>query len=109
MLVEDAAGETKSGRPVVETGGTEDGTLELLMAFVAERGLELEGFGEEGASLIRVLVDYGLGETDVGFPPFRGGFRIDGGSLSFVGTVMPSDRSEGVCGDLRGWFHAALS
>ena len=24
------------------------------------------------------------------------------------GTVMPSDRSEGVCGELRGWFHAGL-
>jgi hypothetical protein len=46
-------------------------------------------------------------EGKVGFPPFRGGFGIDGCSLSFVGTVMPSDRSEGVSGDLRGWFHAA--
>ncbi len=45
----------------------------------------------------------------VGFPPIRGGLLIDGRSLSFVRTRVPSVRIDGLYGDLRGRFHAAWS
>jgi hypothetical protein len=38
----------------------------------------------------------------MGFPPIRGGLLIDGRSLSFVRTRVPSVRLDGLSGDLRG-------